>query len=64
MLSCGDHATSITNTYIDIFGQLVDRLQLPLFSFYNSKLSLTIITGATYKRPTLQYSAQLPTAKH
>jgi hypothetical protein len=38
----GGHAACITNTSIQSFGELVDCLQLSLFPFSLSKLSLII----------------------
>jgi hypothetical protein len=39
LLVFGDHAICMINTSIPIFGELVDRLQLSLFTFPITKLS-------------------------
>jgi hypothetical protein len=39
VLVFGDHAVCMINTSIAIFGELVDRLQLSLFTFSITKLS-------------------------
>jgi hypothetical protein len=41
----GDHAVCMINTSIPIFGELVDRLQLSLFTFYITKLSSYFTSG-------------------
>jgi hypothetical protein len=40
MLVFGDHAVCMINTSIPIFGELVDRFQLSLFTSYITQLSL------------------------
>jgi hypothetical protein len=39
LLVFGDHAVCMMNTSIAIFGELVDRLQLSLFTFSITQLS-------------------------
>jgi hypothetical protein len=45
LLVFGDHAICMINTSIPIFGELVDRLQLSLFTFSITKLSSEFTSG-------------------